>query len=63
MFLLLFLRVTLNKTLILALEFEKYLSYLATEQKVAASTQNQALSVILFQYYVVVFTLDTPLYK
>jgi integron integrase len=33
-----------------AAELEKYLTYLATEQKVAASTQNQALSAILFLY-------------
>jgi integron integrase len=33
-----------------AAELEKYLTYLATERKVAASTQNQALSAILFLY-------------
>jgi hypothetical protein len=33
-----------------AAELEKYLTYLATEQKVAASTQNLALSAILFLY-------------
>lgn len=31
-------------------EVEQFLSYLATERKVAASTQNQALSAILFLY-------------
>lgn len=31
-------------------DFEKYLSFLATERKVSASTQNQALSAILFLY-------------
>jgi integron integrase len=33
-----------------AAEVEKFLSYLATEAKVAASTQNQALSALLFLY-------------
>jgi site-specific recombinase XerD len=31
-------------------EFEAFLTYLAVDQKVAASTQNQALSAILFLY-------------
>src|SRR4051812_3502106 len=41
-----------------AAEVAAFLSHLATEQKVAASTQNQALSAVLFLYRVV---LDQPL--
>jgi integrase len=33
-----------------AREIERYLSYLATEKKVAASTQNQAFNALLFLY-------------
>jgi hypothetical protein len=31
-------------------EIEEYFTYLAVERKVAASTQNQALSALLFLY-------------
>lgn len=39
-------------------EIEQFLTYLATTKKVAASTQNQALSALLFLYREV---LDLPL--
>jgi integrase len=43
-------------------EVQTFLSYLANERKVAASTQNQALSAILFlNKYVVQNELDLPL--
>jgi integron integrase len=40
-------------------EIEKYLSYLATDRRVSASTQNQALSAILFLYQKVL-DMDLP---
>ena len=42
-----------------AAEIESFLTYLAVEQKVAASTQNQALSAILFMYQKVL-EIDLP---
>lgn len=39
-------------------EVEQFLSYLAVEGQVAASTQNQALAALLFLYKIV---LDMPL--
>ena len=43
-------------------ETSEYLTYLAVEENVAASTQNQALSALLFQYREVLRKdLDLPL--
>src|SRR5215210_6632267 len=42
-------------------EIQSFLSHLATEKNVAASTQNQALSAILFLYkYVLLKPVDVP---
>ena len=40
------------------LEIENYLTHLAIKEEVAASTQNQALSAILFLFY---YVLDIPM--